>query len=284
MSDVNALGHIIAWYDRVDNKVVPIGEEDKLVSRVPAHILRAIKRNDDADLRHKGPNVTVTAGTSCPRATYITHMLPWVCDFTNMFAVTWGGILHDKVAEWNDEPGWKNERSDRQGCVVRGELFGVEMTGGIDRRPDDWSKIHDYKFGFSGGTKWSSGLPSPEHHGQVSMYAYLAVQTHNIPLPQELLVWRVDSKMIGEGPVAPLPLELIEVHKPHGGEMTTGEIFRMLRDAYASDAEPREVAKSLPLTGKTMTFGKYRTPSCEWCACKPTCDFLLEEAAYEAGG
>lgn len=217
-------------------------------------MLNALLLKERVDARHKGTQVTVTAGLGCPRKWAIHHMLQTPVDPAKMWAAQKGTWLHEQMGHaLTGVEGWLTEESHPDECVFHGRLFGVELSCKVDARMMDYSAVWDYKFRGDYASRYidPTGEAKAEDAAQMNMIRLLMEQQTGLDLSgMEMRVW-VDSK--GWIPTfAPLMDETaIGLVKPGSGTHTIAEIFEWLKStsqvwtqlAQAEGCEPEKVSQ-----------------------------------------
>lgn len=255
-------------YESCENPPIP--------KRLAKRIIQAIQE----DTSHTAGNITVTRLLGCARATVIEDFIPVVFDVRGHLSISWGLAME----AWIREAGAPTKQR------LRGKLFGVEVSGEPDE-VNGW--LDDYKVHNEISQKFTvQQAPKPELAAQLNLYRLLfEMQDPEWDAAREVMVDKWTKKMaawhganVPKNSAVPawyhqevplMSLRQIEALRPLQGGYTVAEIAKHLEVAVHNikqGANPEVVARTIPLMGETMKYGK--ASKCDYCSVKGKCGEL----------
>jgi hypothetical protein len=290
---------IVGWKSPLDGKVYALDDFEPLNRVIPEPVLRAMTRKVELDTRHRGPNITITSGLSCPRKTLISRALPYAPDPTKMWKMHRGTWLHECVGlSLAENDAWITEESDPDACTFEGELFGIKMSCRVDAYKKDHSTLVDWKFRGDGAEKWVDpmGRAKDEDSAQLNMARMLMEQTFDADLSEmEMYVWVMSGQTV-RTTVPLMSEEQLGAIRPGSTkyktcDFTIREIFTLLKagmdkwQALGGEGDTvgvediRETVHALPMVGQSMYVGR----SGQTNMCTNYCELQDECYACEGG-
>lgn len=245
---------------------------------VPKRLARRILQAIEEDTSHANGNITVTRLLGCPRATIIEDFIPVTFDVRSHLSISWGLAMEAWIREASDTPMKRR---------LKGPLFGVEVSGEPDE-VNGW--LDDYKVHNEISQKFTvKEAPKPELAAQLNLYRLLfEMQDPEWDAAREVMVDKWTKKMAAwHGANVPknsqvpawyhqevplMSLKQIGEMRPLQGGYTVLEIVASLSGAVAEikgGKGPVEVARSLPLVGESMKYGKAK--KCDYCSVAGKC-------------
>lgn len=257
---------IARWYCQSCQAEVPLDHfATTLCGETTVHPDYAAAILWDRDSQHVKGAVRVTHGLGCPRRAVIEHVEDFAVDPLDVNAMLTGTAWHALMEQGSLERlrGWPSRESEVE---VKGVLAGVEVRGKSDRLTatlvEDHKNINDDKAKYvrKDGVK-------AEHVAQLSIYAELAEQSGR-PRPTKGIIWHHTSKA-GKDALIPIAVKLMSVDeilefKPHSGEYTVAELYKQADEGLKTGDW-----KSMPLAGKSMSFGPHSM--CNYCTVRAIC-------------
>jgi len=104
----------------------------------PLEWINAILDRNEGDERHAGGNITATRLLGCPRAALLLDERPVPVDVKRLHSAAFGHEWHDLMAA-------RRGASLAKVVIPATELFGVQVSGEVDKVAPDWSTITDWK-------------------------------------------------------------------------------------------------------------------------------------------
>lgn len=257
------------------------------------------------DGRYTGSLATVTASLGCPRSRALENEMEVVVNPLAYNAILTGSAW-DAVMEGGANFGCgEGDTANAFKVELAGVIAGVKVQGEIDRvrlvvGEDGTTQltIEDHKNNNNFQAKWlkQEGV-KPENVVQTSLYAELYEQTFGVR-PTQGAIWHHfagAAKAWPDSVLMPFFYPLWELdrclgHKPYGGEYTVGEL---LAQAGKFEAAKQEVlanggdevqaaiinlAKTLPLAGKSMGFGS--ASFCDYCQVERACTVVATGSPF----
>ena len=192
---------IVGWYNPLTKRLVPL-DDPGMELVMPKEVLKYVVEKEQADTRHSGTNITVTASNGCARALAINRMLDTHPDPQKMWPMTGGTLLHKVLGDMVRNGEWWSEEYHPDKCTHIGRIGGVEMGCKIDLLRKDYGAIHDFKTSFKDKTKWikpgdraTANNWQSSYAVQLSLCAELVQQaTGNDMSEAELAIWIVSAR------------------------------------------------------------------------------------------
>lgn len=291
---------IAGWIHPITGTPIELDNVDMLGPFLPASIMHSLVIKENADTRHKGPRLTVTAGSGCARKLAIDRMLSVYVDPAKCWSKLRGTWLHEQASyamsmlrTSDGSPVYLTEEVDPYKCEYRGEIFGKEISCKIDCLKADYSELVDFKFRRPGASNFlttdlNGNLVAVDSRGpttdaaQLNMNRMLIEQTIGKSLPElQMIVW-LESDGWHRVVVPRLSMDAVGSIKPGSGSYTIKDNFNTINETFgkwsarggeeATIEERKEIIRELPMAGLEMFKNKKGGNMCvSYCEFKDAC-------------
>ena len=268
------------------------------MTRTPLPIVKSMIRKDELDVRHSGPNITVTAGIGCPRQWAVSRLKDCFFEPDKAWAMQRGTWCHEhasyameSLVDDNGERLFYSEEADHNKCVFHGEIFGIKMSCLVDAYRRDLSEVWDFKFRSPFGARWidPEGRADEKDIAQMNMIRLLMEQNTGEDLSRMgMTVW-VDAGGWYKTWCPVVSEEALGDMRLAGAKQTLREHFQQLQsvcdiwDEYCDGAavprgtlpstvDANEWIRALPMEGENMFKNRSGGNACRnYCQYKDMC-------------
>jgi hypothetical protein len=298
------------WSEKVRDAAGGIDERESVNGRAPvaAWTTEYWRQREAEDVRHKEVGMSVTRFLTCPREVFLKLLLPYHENPARAFGMLRGAALHDVAAKYWPKQHYITEANHPDLLTVRGELFGVQVSGRADAARVVQGKggpriveLLDDKYSNDSSAQFRKrdrGIARPDYMWQLNALRKLfgqqewCVKAGYDPEDVTLTLWEyatfpgegpepMDAGMPGAGARVPLMTDAqMLAHKPGGGQHTVAEIaaqFEAARIEYAEELNEQDreaLCSRLQLIGKSM----FNSKKClMYCAVEPVCSRLARQ-------